>query len=45
MPELPREPTTAEYLHLDQMVEDLKKVIEVLKYRYGSDMSLFLAWT
>jgi pimeloyl-ACP methyl ester carboxylesterase len=29
-------------LHLDQMVEDLKKVIEVLKYRYGQDMSLFL---
>ena len=29
-------------LHLDQMVEDLKKVIEVLKFRYGSDMSLFL---
>jgi pimeloyl-ACP methyl ester carboxylesterase len=30
------------YLHLDQMVEDLKKVIEVLKFRYGQDMSLFL---
>jgi pimeloyl-ACP methyl ester carboxylesterase len=30
------------YLHLDQMVEDLKKVIEVLKYRYGQDISLFL---
>jgi pimeloyl-ACP methyl ester carboxylesterase len=29
-------------LHLDQMVEDLKKVIQVLKYRYGQDMSLFL---
>jgi pimeloyl-ACP methyl ester carboxylesterase len=29
-------------LHLDQMVEDLKKVIEVLKFRYGQDMSLFL---
>jgi len=29
-------------LHLDQMVEDLKKVIEVLKYRYGQNMSLFL---
>ena len=29
-------------LHLDQMVEDLKKVIEVLKFRYGKDMSLFL---
>jgi pimeloyl-ACP methyl ester carboxylesterase len=29
-------------LHLDQMVDDLKKVIQVLKYRYGQDMSLFL---
>jgi pimeloyl-ACP methyl ester carboxylesterase len=29
-------------LHLDQMVEDLKKVIEVLKFRYGQDMNLFL---
>lgn len=29
-------------LHLDQMVEDLKKVIEVLKFRYGQNMSLFL---
>jgi len=29
-------------LHLDQMAEDLKKVIEVLKFRYGQDMSLFL---
>jgi pimeloyl-ACP methyl ester carboxylesterase len=29
-------------LHLEQMVEDLKKVIEVLKFRYGQDMSLFL---
>src|SRR5450759_4517068 len=29
-------------LHLDQMVEDLKKVIQVLKFRYGQDMSLFL---
>jgi len=29
-------------LHLDQMVDDLKKVIEVLKYRYGQDMKLFL---
>ena len=29
-------------LHLDQMAEDLKKVIEVLKYRYGQDMKLFL---
>src|SRR5450759_4870082 len=31
-----------ENLKLDQMVEDLKKVIEVLKFRYGQDMSLFL---
>jgi pimeloyl-ACP methyl ester carboxylesterase len=31
-----------EYLHLDQMVEDLKKVILVLKYRYGQDINLFL---
>jgi pimeloyl-ACP methyl ester carboxylesterase len=29
-------------LHLNQMVDDLKKVIEVLKYRYGQDMKLFL---
>ncbi len=29
-------------LNLAQMVEDLKKVIQVLKYRYGNDMSLFL---
>jgi len=29
-------------LHLDQMVEDLKKVIEVLKFRYGQQISLFL---
>ena len=29
-------------LHLSQMVEDLKKVIQVLKFRYGQDMSLFL---
>jgi pimeloyl-ACP methyl ester carboxylesterase len=29
-------------LHLDQMAEDLKKVIEVLKFRYGLDMRLFL---
>jgi pimeloyl-ACP methyl ester carboxylesterase len=29
-------------LHLDQMVDDLKKVIEVLRYRYGQDISLFL---
>ncbi len=29
-------------LHLGVMVEDLKKVIEVLKYRYGKDISIFL---
>jgi len=29
-------------LNLDQMVEDLKKVIGVLKFRYGQDMNLFL---
>ncbi len=29
-------------LHLGIMVEDLKKVIEVLKFRYGQDISLFL---
>jgi pimeloyl-ACP methyl ester carboxylesterase len=29
-------------LHLEQMVDDLKKVVEVLKYRYGEDISLFL---
>ena len=29
-------------LSLDQMVEDLEKLIKVLKYRYGSDISLFL---
>lgn len=29
-------------LNLDQMVEDLKKVIYVLKYRYGQDMKLYL---
>jgi pimeloyl-ACP methyl ester carboxylesterase len=34
--------SNGKYLHLDQMVEDLKKVIEVLKYRYGQDLSLFL---
>jgi len=31
-----------ENLNLNQMVEDLKKVIQVLKFRYGQDMSLFL---
>jgi pimeloyl-ACP methyl ester carboxylesterase len=29
-------------LNLSQMVDDLKKVIQVLKYRYGNNMSLFL---
>jgi pimeloyl-ACP methyl ester carboxylesterase len=32
----------ANNLTLTQMVDDLKKVIEVLKYRYGNNMSLFL---
>jgi pimeloyl-ACP methyl ester carboxylesterase len=31
-----------ENLNLNQMVDDLKKVIGVLKLRYGQDMSLFL---
>jgi pimeloyl-ACP methyl ester carboxylesterase len=34
--------SNGKYLHLGIMVEDLKKVIEVLKFRYGDDMSLFL---
>ena len=34
--------SNGENLHLDQMVEDLKKVIEVLKFRYGNEISLFL---
>jgi pimeloyl-ACP methyl ester carboxylesterase len=29
-------------LHLDQMVDDLKKVIEVLRFRYGQQIALFL---
>lgn len=29
-------------LTLDQMVEDLEKLIKVLKYRYGSDTKIFL---
>ena len=29
-------------LHLEQIVDDLKKVIEVIKYRYGQDISLFI---
>jgi pimeloyl-ACP methyl ester carboxylesterase len=29
-------------LHLGQMVDDLKKVIEVLKYRYGKEIKVFL---
>lgn len=29
-------------LNLDQMVEDLKKVIGILKFRYGDNISLFL---
>jgi pimeloyl-ACP methyl ester carboxylesterase len=34
--------TNGTELNLEQMVQDLKKVIQVLKYRYGQDMSLFL---
>jgi pimeloyl-ACP methyl ester carboxylesterase len=34
--------TNGKDLHLGIMVEDLKKVIEVLKYRYGQDISVFL---
>ena len=29
-------------LNLGQMIEDLEKLISVLKYRYGSDMEIFL---
>jgi len=29
-------------LHLDQIVQDLKKVIELLKYRYGADIRVYL---
>jgi pimeloyl-ACP methyl ester carboxylesterase len=29
-------------LHLDQIVEDLKKVIELLKYRYGQDIRIYI---
>jgi pimeloyl-ACP methyl ester carboxylesterase len=29
-------------LHLDQIVEDLKKVLELLKYRYGQDIRLYI---
>jgi pimeloyl-ACP methyl ester carboxylesterase len=29
-------------LNLNQMVEDLRKVIQVLKYRYGQEVSVFL---
>jgi pimeloyl-ACP methyl ester carboxylesterase len=29
-------------LHLDQIVEDLKKVIELLKYRYRQDIRIYL---
>lgn len=34
--------SNGEGLNLDQMVDDLRKVIQVLKFRYGNDMSLFL---
>ena len=29
-------------LNLDQIVDDLKKVVQLLKFRYGQDISLFL---
>jgi pimeloyl-ACP methyl ester carboxylesterase len=29
-------------LHLDQMVDDLKKVIQVLRFRYGQNIGIFL---
>jgi pimeloyl-ACP methyl ester carboxylesterase len=29
-------------LHLDQIVEDLKKTIELLKYRYGQDIRVYI---
>lgn len=34
--------SNGDQLNLSQMVDDLKKVIQVLKYRYGNNMSLFL---
>jgi pimeloyl-ACP methyl ester carboxylesterase len=34
--------SNANKLNLDQMAEDLKKVIQVLKSRYGQDISVFL---
>jgi len=32
----------ADYFNLPTMTEDLEKVIQVLKFRYGSDISIFL---
>jgi pimeloyl-ACP methyl ester carboxylesterase len=29
-------------LNLDQMIDDLKKLVELIKYRYGNDMEIFL---
>ncbi len=34
--------SNADNLNLDQMTEDLEKVIAVLKYRYGEDVNIFL---
>jgi pimeloyl-ACP methyl ester carboxylesterase len=34
--------SNSSHLNLNQMTDDLRKVIEVLKYRYGTDMKLFL---
>ena len=30
------------YLHLDQYVDDLRKLIELVKYRYGKDLRIYL---
>lgn len=34
--------TNYEYLSLEQMVNDMQQVIKVMKYRYGSDISIFI---
>lgn len=31
-----------QYLSLEQMVNDMEQVVKVLKYRYGSDISIFI---
>lgn len=35
--------TNQKHLNLAQMTEDLKKVIQVIKYRYGNNSSIFIA--